>query len=269
MLWGAPAKQPALPTDPDDISEARDGTGTLFAGWADFNKAETPLVALINTQAIDELRAQTRQSNGLAKVHQLKSRLEELSGLPCLVIHYTQLQRHDLDRPRVKAVVLTAWKIMKNKKKHEEIAGLIRETSKPLIGFCGAFHQIYLAYGGQSGIMRKLAPGETDPYPQYMPGLYKEWNIGQVQIVKRDPIFDGLPDPMEMPERHYAQCTKVPEEFDLLASSQECRVQVIKHKQRLLYGTQFHPEIYDAQHLHGRRLLKNFFHLAGITKLSP
>lgn len=259
--WGA-----ALPADPKDASDVRQGTGTLFAGWEKFGQASAPLVVQINTQGIDELRAQTRQSNGLAKVLQLKSRVEEISGWPCLIVHYTQIQRHDLEQPRVKAIVLTAWKVMTNKKQAEEIAGLIRETSKPLIGFCGGFHQIYLAHGGASAIMRKLAPGEPDLNPKYMPGLYKEWGIVPVRIVKPDPLFAGLPEVMEMPERHYAQCTKLPEEFDLLASSQECKVQVIKHKQRLLYGTQFHPEIYDDQHLDGRRLLENFFRLAGAKK---
>jgi GMP synthase (glutamine-hydrolysing) len=189
--------------------------------------------------------------------------------LPCLVVHYTQITRHDLDRPNVEAIVLTAWKVMKSAERREEIAGLIRETKVPLIAFCGGFHQLYLAYGGKSHIMRCLKPGETDPNPQYMPGLYKEWGIGTVRIVKRDAIFDGLPDLLLMPERHYAQCVVLPDVSELLASSDECRVQMIKHKTRLLYGTQFHPEIYDSEHPHGQMLLSNFFRLTGGGKHLP
>jgi GMP synthase (glutamine-hydrolysing) len=102
----------------------------------------------------------------------------------------------------------------------------------------------------------------------YMPGLYKEWGIGRVRVVKRDPILDGLPDELLMPQRHYAQCVALPDLFELLASSDECRVQMIKHKDRLVYGTQFHPEIYDAEHPHGRLLLSNFFRLAEVRSLS-
>jgi GMP synthase-like glutamine amidotransferase len=47
-----------------------------------------------------------------------------------------------------------------------------------------------------------------------------------------------------------------------LASSAECRVQVIKDRKRLVYGVQFHPENYDAEHSDGRILLENFFRLA-------
>jgi predicted secreted hydrolase/GMP synthase-like glutamine amidotransferase len=249
--------------DEKDASDVRVGTGDLFAGWDKFTAASPPVVALISTQAIDELREEAKKPGGSKKILQLRARIEELSGLPCLVVHYTQIKRLDLDKPNVKAIVLTAWKVMKNVERRQEIAGLIRETKVPLIAFCGGFHQLYLAYGGKSDIMRRLKPGETDPNPKYMPGLYKEWGIGTVRIVKRDPILDGLPDEMLMPERHYAQCVVLPDVFDLLASSDECRVQMIKHKSRLVYGTQFHPEIYDAEHLHGQVLLRNFLRLAG------
>jgi GMP synthase (glutamine-hydrolysing) len=258
--WAAPAAVSAAPR-PDDACV---GTGDLFAAHPKFNAQSPPVVCLINTQEIAELRQQAATPEGLKKARQLKSRIEELSGLPCLVVHYTQIMRRELDRPNVKAIVLTAWKKMQDERHAGEIAGLIRETSRPLIAFCGGHHQIYLAYGGRSDIMRRLRPGETDPYPKYMPGLYKEWGWVKVRIVRRDPLLAGLPDEMLLPERHYAQCVSLPPDFELLASSAECRVQAIKHKTRPVYGTQFHPEIYDWAHPHGRILLANFFRIAGI-----
>src|SRR5207237_6583302 len=43
-------------------------------------------------------------------------------------------------------------------------------------------------------------------------------------------------------------------------------VQAMKHSERVLYGTQFHPEQDDLTHNDGRRLLENFFVLSGIRK---
>jgi len=51
----------------------------------------------------------------------------------------------------------------------------------------------------------------------------------------------------------------------VLAVNDACPIEAIKHKQRLMYGTQFHPEQYDDQHLDGRVILRNFYKLAGLT----
>lgn len=42
----------------------------------------------------------------------------------------------------------------------------------------------------------------------------------------------------------------------------QCKVEVIKHRDRPVYGTQFHPEIYDDAHPHGKILLQNLFRIA-------
>ena len=65
-----------------------------------------------------------------------------------------------------------------------------------------------------------------------------------------------------MQEFHAFEAKQLPDFFDVLASTDECKVQVIKHKHKLHYGTQFHPEDYDVQHLDGKTLWRNFFKLA-------
>ena len=38
-----------------------------------------------------------------------------------------------------------------------------------------------------------------------------------------------------------------------------------KHRDRVLYGTQFHPEAWQEEYPHGRQILLNFFRLAGVV----
>ena len=57
---------------------------------------------------------------------------------------------------------------------------------------------------------------------------------------------------------HYCEVKKLPKGFELLASSDHCRIEAMRHKHKPLYGTQFHPEAYDEPFLHGKRLLENF-----------
>jgi len=259
--WCGPVAEaePALP-------EALEGTGGLFTDFLDFTAESPPVVALISTQDPDEIRRQVKRADGPRKILHLKERLEELSGLPCLLVHYTQLTRGALDKPNVKAIVLTAAKKMKDPDQADELAALVRETQVPLIGFCGAHHFIYMAYGGIGEAMRELRPDEKDPSPKFMPGQYKEWGFMKGRIVRRDPLFDGLGPQIVVSQRHYAECKTLPEVFDVLASSDECRVQAIKHKTRLLYGTQFYPDGYDDEHPDGKVILRNFFRIAGVIK---
>lgn len=77
-----------------------------------------------------------------------------------------------------------------------------------------------------------------------------------------DPLFAGFSKEIVVKESHAFQLSDVPPGFDLLASTPDCQVQAIKHRQRLVYGVQFHPEAYDTSHPDGRTLLENFFRLA-------
>jgi GMP synthase-like glutamine amidotransferase len=80
-----------------------------------------------------------------------------------------------------------------------------------------------------------------------------------------DPLFADLPDPFVVREWHQCEIKTLPPEFDLIATNENCRVQAIRHRNRLLYSTQFHPEAYAKPYFHGRTVLRNFFRLAGLA----
>ena len=143
-----------------------------------------------------------------------------------------------------------------------ELFAVIREARVPMIGLCAGHQHIAEAYAAEGGSMRRLRPGEADPHPPYHPGMFKEWGFLPVKVTRVDPLFDGLPKELVMQEYHVAEVKRVPEGFDLLASTAECQVQVMKQRGKPVYGTQFHPECYDDAHPDGRRLLQNFFRIA-------
>ena len=57
---------------------------------------------------------------------------------------------------------------------------------------------------------------------------------------------------------HYCEVKRIPKGFELLASSDHCRIEAMRDRKRPLWATQFHPEAYDAPFFHGRKLLGNF-----------
>ena len=79
-----------------------------------------------------------------------------------------------------------------------------------------------------------------------------------INKLRADPLFRGLPEPMVMRCSHYCEVKQLPPGFVKLATSAHCGIEAMRHDERPLYSTQFHPEAYEAPHLHGRTLLKNF-----------
>lgn len=228
---------------------------------------EGPVVCVLDTEHPDVVREKLREKPvEMYKGRVLKRRAAELSGVAAVLVHYSEAKREDIERGNVKAILLMARRHQLDAALDRELFALIRETKIPMIGFCGGCQMIAQAFGGEIGLMRPLLPDEVDPRPQYQPGVFKEWGFMKVQLARPDPLFDGFAGEIVVHEMHAWQITLVPAEFDVLASTHDCRVQVIRHRSRPLYGTQFHAEAYDDAHPDGRRLLENFFRIAGIEK---
>ena len=83
----------------------------------------------------------------------------------------------------------------------------------------------------------------------------KEVEIGvqSIDIQANDALFAGLPARFKVGAMHSGSIP-VPREFTLLASSPGCNNQVMKHNEKPLYGTQFHPEWTTS----GLKMLENF-----------
>lgn len=234
---------------------------------AELHKPTRPFVAVIDMED-PEVVASPQKGSGTGlthagKIDRLRSRIEgELAGLPCVVIHYIEVRKENFGNPHLRAIVITGAGSPTADPMTRDLFVLIREARVPIMGLCAGHQHIAEAHGIASATMRKLREGEKDPHPQYHPGLFKEWAFLPIRILKRDPLFDGLPDTLVVQEYHVGEVKAVPEGFDLLASTDECRVQAIKRRDRPVYGTQFHSECYDDDHPDGRLVLQNFFRIA-------
>ena len=127
---------------------------------------------------------------------------------------------------------------------------LIRETDVPIFGVCGGMQLIGLAFGAPL-----VYPGEAGEEFGFLPQA----------VVERHPLLDGLGDTLCCFEHHRGQLAAVPEGFRLLACADACRIQMLAHTSRPIFGTQFHPELQNEAHRDGQRILENFFRLYGNT----
>ncbi|MGD2145564.1 MAG: gamma-glutamyl-gamma-aminobutyrate hydrolase family protein [Anaerolineae bacterium] len=216
----------------------------------------------------------------------IKRKLEDTSQVECVVRPYSRVTQGWLDALAVQAVVLsgnvTDWAEY-SEAELRGVVGVVRQAALPVLGLCGGLQLLAIAHGAPMGPMRRLEADEEDPDDDYAPGYYKEWGFRPVRIVKPDPLFDGLAAPVFL-EAHYFEVQELPRDFELLASTDVCRIQAMKQIGKPIYGAQFHPEAYivspldrngwlvnlvypegyTARQPDGRTLLRNFFRLAGV-----
>ena len=115
---------------------------------------------------------------------------------------------------------------------HSQYFHWIKTFEKPVLGICAGHHITGFLFGAE--ILRSVEP-ESGDY--------------EVEIVKQDPIFEGLESTFVVKQMHNDSIS-LTEKFELLATSKTCKVQLMKHKQFPLYTSQFHPEFYNTQLIH-------------------
>lgn len=117
----------------------------------------------------------------------------------------------------------------------------------PILGIC-AGHQF----------MAKHLGGDAAP------AKVPEFGKSVVEVHQPDVLFEGLPNRFEVWESHNDEVTILPRDFVALASSQNCNVQAMRHRDRPLFGLQFHPEVEHTQF--GADIFRNFLKLCESPK---
>jgi len=141
-------------------------------------------------------------------------------------------------------VILTGSSALLSKPRTRELfqpeIDLVRSAKFPVLGICYGHQIIGSAFDAP---MRDLG--------QMFRGYEK------VSVVKKHPLFDGLPSDLVVSESHRQELTKVPNEFQHLAQSTTSKVEAMVHRSRPIYGLQFHPERSNDEHPDGRIILQN------------
>ena len=136
----------------------------------------------------------------------------------------------------------------------ESLAGVfdvIKRASQPILGVCGGHQQIALAYGSEVGLMERLEPGEGYAGAKRERGFFPIRNTGEG-------LFKGLPSTVTVWHSHCDEVKQLPDGFRCTAVNETCAIQAMQQKGRRVYGVQFHPELFDEDHLEGRRIVENF-----------
>lgn len=132
---------------------------------------------------------------------------------------------------------------------------VIMKARQPILGVCGGHQQIALVYGATVDVMARLEPGEGYQGAKRERGYFPIDTNGQG-------IFKNLPTTFDVWHSHFDEVKDVPKGFVATAANETCAIQAMQHEERPVFGVQFHPELFDETHPHGRKVIENFLTFA-------
>ena len=134
--------------------------------------------------------------------------------------------------------------------KMKNVINIIRNYPKPLLGICFGHQLIGFTFGYCVDYM-KLQDSEWEQVIKLRinPGF---------QLINREIIEVEVTHRQEI-----KYSTDFKKEFDLFGSSKNCRIHVIKHRLKPIFGVQFHPETNESPtaRQHGLEIFQNFISL--------
>lgn len=125
------------------------------------------------------------------------------------------------------AVIISASPMGNNANFQERVKsfGWLRTAQMPVLGICAGHQFIGNIFGS-----RLIRDAEA------------EEGITPIRIQTWDPLFTGFNDEIHVLQQHL-DAISLPDNFILLARSDKCRVQAMRHAERPIYSVQWHAEI--------------------------
>jgi GMP synthase (glutamine-hydrolysing) len=173
----------------------------------------------------------------------------------CKVIPFRNIQNEFQVDKNIGAVVLSgsAARIVNSSDRElfQATINLIKTCNVPIFGICFGHQLLCWTFGAKVGTLNQ-------------PVLDRFENV---RIIETDDLFAGFTKSLTatLAESHYDYVLKESLKdagFDLLADSESCEVEAVKHKRDPFYGVQFHPErvqIHGEAQLDGYRIIENFY----------
>jgi para-aminobenzoate synthetase len=169
--------------------------------------------------------------------------LGEVNGQAPVVVH-NDVEWSDIDLDRFDGIVVSPGPGRPDRPVDFGISACaIREMALPVLGVCLGHQGICHLLGGVVGHAATPMHGRVSP----------------VHHTGTD-VFAGLPSPFMAVRYHSLAATDVPEDLEVVAWTDDGVVMGVRHRDRPLWGVQFHPESICTEY--GREMLANFRDLA-------
>jgi GMP synthase (glutamine-hydrolysing) len=161
---------------------------------------------------------------------------------------YSEIVPHDItpdeikalnEKFNVKGLILSGGPASVYEPDAPKIDRRILEINLPVLGLC---------YGQQ--LIAQIANGKVEP------AACKEFGIAYVAIDKPVGVLKGLGRREKVWMSHGDTVLAMPPEFEVLGHTENSPVAAFRHREKPIYGLQWHPEVVHTEN--GVRMLRNF-----------
>lgn len=178
-----------------------------------------------------------------SQVTQLIARRVREAGVYC-EIHPFQSAEAAFAKLKPKGVILSGGPASVTETASPRAPAAVFTAGIPVLGIC---------YGQQT--MAEQLGGKVES------GHHREFGRAFLSVKKMSPLFEGVWDQggeHQVWMSHGDRVTKLPDGFEVVATSQNAPLAAVADEARRFYGVQFHPEVVHTPD--GAKLLSNFVH---------
>ncbi|MCS7160493.1 MAG: glutamine-hydrolyzing GMP synthase, partial [Gemmatales bacterium] len=159
---------------------------------------------------------------------------------------YSQIMRYETPLEQIatwrpQAIILSGGPSSVYEPDAPKVPPALFDIGVPILGICYGMQLLCQTLGGK-----------------VVPGAVREYGATPLRVLQADPIFEGWPPESTVWMSHGDQVVEVSDDFLPLASTPNCPIAAVRHRNRPIYGLQFHPEVSHTEY--GSLLVRNFLY---------
>ncbi len=172
-------------------------------------------------------------------------RIREM-GVYC-EIHPFNVDFSIFEQKQIKGIILSGGPASVYAPDAPRVDARLLELGHPVLGICYGLQLLTYLTGGQVAKAQK-----------------KEYGLAELEIIGQSRLFKGIPNRSSVWMSHGDKVLSLGKHFTVIARTQNAPYAAIEHKDKNLFGLQFHPEVKHTAY--GTQVLKNFvFEICGCS----
>jgi len=185
---------------------------------------------------------------GSQSMHLLANKIRNL-GAHSIIVN-SDITAHELKKKNIAGIIISGGPDSVYLENSLSVDTEIFELNIPILGVCYGHNLIADYFGG------KVEPAAVGEYGKV-----------ELEIVKTDSEIFSVKNKIQKKSitwmTHGDEVSKLPNNFEIIASTKDCKIAAMQNKEKKIFGFQYHPELSHSEF--GVDMLENFVTICGVS----